>query len=235
MPDERPGPRGGPQPGPSGLDRPPAGLPPSRTIPGDIGWKPDERDVDRSGGPESRSQTGSPGGPRDGVGTGPGGGPGLALRLLSIVPFVVGGVVGVVALLGWALLFVFGAGDQETLWAWVSGRPTGEVVAQVALVLALGVACVAVTVLAMWAGLHAFQVESGVVFWTSAQLVYAALAIGMVLLDRLAPEAAADTGLGAVEWWLLFAFVGFGLVVARLRARAVRPVNGRRDGRDAAG
>jgi hypothetical protein len=212
-------------------------MPDGRGIPGEIGWKPDPADVDRSGGPD-RPGEGSvtPDGPgRPGASGRGGSGPGPVLRLVSIVPFLVGGVVGVIALVGWAFLFVFGAGDQETIWAWASGRPAGEVVTQVALVLLLGMGAMALTVGAMWAGLHGFTVGSGVVFWTSVQMVFGLLAIGMVAMDRLVPDVAEDAGLGTAEWWLLFAMVALGLVAARLRARAARPQDVRRDGRAAAG
>ncbi|HQG03859.1 MAG TPA: hypothetical protein PK838_06005, partial [Thermoleophilia bacterium] len=65
-----------------------------RTIPGEIGWKPDAPDAGGAGG----------GGAHEG--------PGLVLRVLSIVPFLVVGMVGVVALVGWALMFVVGYGEQ---------------------------------------------------------------------------------------------------------------------------
>src|SRR5665648_1219029 len=86
------------------------GLPPemprSRRIPGDIGWKPDADDVARAAG------TG-----RGGAGLGRAGavGPGLALRIVSVIPFIVGGVVGAIALASWVLIFLLGFGDQDTI------------------------------------------------------------------------------------------------------------------------
>ncbi len=245
MRDERPGSPGDlqpssrddPQPVSHGHPQSPPGMPRGRGIPGEIGWKPDPADVDYSGGPDGPGEgSGTPHGPGRQGGPGRGGsGPGLVLRLVSIVPFLVGGVVGVIALVGWAFLFIFGAGDQETIWAWASGRPAGEVVTQVALVLLLGMGAMAVTVGAMWAGLHGFTAGSGMAFWTAVQVVFGLLVIGMVALDRLAANVAEDVGLGSAEWWLLFAVVALGLVAARLRARAARPQDVRRDGRDAAG
>lgn len=206
------------EPGPGGGS---GGLPPARTIPGDIGWKPSPEDVDRGG-----ERDGAPAVPEEPPGSFAGAsravGPGLVLRLASIVPFLIAGVVGVVALVGWTLLFIFGFGRQESVWSWAAGRPAADVVGQVVLVLLLGLASVAFTVLAIWAGLRAFKPGSGVVFWTVAQVVFGALAVGMVVADRLAADTLVEVGLSRAEWWVLFAGVAASMVVARLRARAAQ-------------
>lgn len=210
MPDDRSADRGG-------SDRPP-GMPPSRRIPGDIGWKPDVADVERVA-DQARGDDGARArgvGPRDGGGSEPG----LVLRILSVVPFFILGVVGAIGLAGWALIFVFGLGAQQPVWEWASGRPAGDVVKQVSLVLALGLACLAVAGAALWAGLYGIRAESGRVFWVGAEAFLGLLALAMVVVDWRWPRFADDLGLSDVEWWLLFAVVAEGLVTARLRSRA---------------
>ena len=114
-----------------------------RRVPGDLGWRLD--DGDRRP-PDDVDGDHRP--PHDAGGF---------LRILSVTPFLVLGVVAVIALFSWALLFVFGFGEQETLWAWASGRPAGEVLTGLVVVLGLGLACVAVLVLAIWAALYGFR------------------------------------------------------------------------------
>lgn len=212
----------------------PPDMPRSRRIPGDIGWKPEADDVARAAG-TSRGGAGPE--DRGGAGLGRAGvaGPGLALRIVSVIPFIFGGVVGAIALASWVLIFLLGFGDQETIWAWASGRPASEVVTQVALVLLLGLASLAVAGTALWAALHGFHGESGRVFWTAAQLVLGLSALGMVAVDRFSPEVFDGIGLGTFDWWLLFALVALGLVTARLRTRVARAAGAHGDAPDRAG
>ena len=172
-------------------------MPRSRRIPGDIGWRPEPDAADRAGVVE----------------------PGLILRLLSVVGFFVAGVTGVIALVGWALVFVVGLGDQPTIWGWARGRPAGEVVAQVVLVVLLGVVCAGVTLVAMWAAWRGLQASAGRRFWVATQAVVGVVAVGLVVVDRRYPAALEEVGVGGWEWWLLSGVVALALVTAHLRMR----------------
>lgn len=191
--------------------RPPssADLPRSRRIPGDIGWRPDPADAQGGGLDE----------------------PGLALRLLSVAPFFIAGITGVLALVGWVFVFVLGVGTQPTIWAWARGRPSIEVAGQVALVLLLGLACAALTALAMIAALRGLRAAAGRRFWIVTQVTAGALAVAMVVVERRFPAFFDELGIGGWEWWLLFSVVALAMVTANLRMRRERAGHDRRLGR----
>ncbi|HQJ98127.1 MAG TPA: hypothetical protein PLB30_06230 [Thermoleophilia bacterium] len=194
-----------------------------RTIPGEIGWKPDAPDAGDAGGGGERPGPGGRSGAHEG--------PGLVLRVLSTVPFLVVGMVGVVALVGWALMFVVGYGEQEAVWTWAAGRPGGEVATQILVVVLLGLVCLAGTGLALWAAVHGFGAASGPRFWTASQVVFGAAAVGMLAADRARGDAVGGAIVGRTQWWITFAGVILSLVLFWLRARAV-PASDDRDDRD---
>ena len=104
--------------------------------PGDPGWKPSEEDILAAQAPR----------------------PQFALRVLSVLPFILFGAFSVIAFVAWIAVVVFGAGtDRGTVWQWAAGRSAGEVVTQLALALVIGLIPVGVAVLSIWATLRGFS------------------------------------------------------------------------------
>ena len=178
-----------------------------RQVPGDLGWRLDDEDEP----------------PREAGGL---------LRVLSVIPFVVLGAVAVIALVGWLLLFVFGVGEQESLWTWVSDEDGWELLRGLALVLGLGAACLAVLVLAMWAALYGFRREARGGFWRVSQALAAGALLALLVVEAM-PEARASTGLRWFDVVFLVGSLVASIVLFRLRERRTRPVT--RDAGEGAG
>src|SRR5665647_1410848 len=67
--------------------------------------------------------------------------PRLVLRVVSVIPFMLIGAFGVIATVAWVAVLVLGAGtDRGTVVAWARGKPVGEVVPQVLLLVGPSIA-----------------------------------------------------------------------------------------------
>jgi hypothetical protein len=166
--------------------------------PGDPGWKPSEADIAASQRPMA----------------------GLVLRILSVIPFVALGVLGLLSLVAWAAVFVFGVGNPNgSVWTWAQGRPAGEVIWQVALMLLLGLACLGVAVGSMYATMAGVKERQPWWFWPTAQAVFGGMLILLIWGARSHPAGMAELGLGGVQWWVGFVWLAFSIVVAGLRMR----------------
>lgn len=157
------------------------------------------------------------------VGHGAGGdGPDLMLRTLSVAPFVVLAALGLIAGITWIVIIIFGAGSSEPVWRWVEDQPAGHVAEQVLIAVLLGVIPVAVTAGASWAVVHGFRERTKRWFWPLTELVWSALAVALVVIDRARPEWLDDLGVSTIDWWFAFGVVAFAMVTAWLRMKRRR-------------
>ncbi len=130
------------------------------------------------------------------------------------------GVMAVIAILTWVLVFVFGVGAAaEPVWQWFGGRPLGEVLAHVGLALLGLLAAVAVLVLSMFATSYGARERQAAWFWPLTQFVFTGIALGLVALDHFSPGALADLGLSGRDWWLVFGWAAYAVLVAGVRMR----------------
>jgi hypothetical protein len=172
-----------------------------RSRPGDPGWKPSAEDVLASQAPR----------------------PQFALRLLSVLPFVLFGAFSVIAFVAWIAVVVFGAGtDRGSVWQWAAGRGVGEVVSQSALAILIGLVLVAVVILSMWATLRGFSGSPALHFWLLTELVFVGAALALVLGRVQWPEFMASIALKDTEWWFAFVVVAYSMTMAHLRLRRDR-------------
>jgi hypothetical protein len=152
----------------------------------------------------------------------------LLLRGASVVPFLMLGVMAVIAVLTWVLVFVFGVGGAaQPIWEWVSGRSFAEVVVQFGLALLGLLAAVAVLVLSMLATSYGARRRQAPWFWPLTQFVFTGVALGLVALDYLRPGALADLGIAGRDWWLVFGWAAYAVLMAGLRMRAAGKASGR--------
>jgi hypothetical protein len=169
--------------------------------PGDPGWKPSEADILAAQAPR----------------------PQFALRLFSVLPFILFGAFSVIAFVSWVAVVVFGVGtDRGTMWQWAAGRSAGEVVAQVALAIVIGLVPVAVAVLSVWATMRGFGDRPALYFWLFTEIVFAAAALALVLGRVQWPEFMASIALKGTEWWFAFVVVAYSMTMAHLRVRRDR-------------
>jgi hypothetical protein len=166
--------------------------------PGDPGWKPSEADIANAQRPMA----------------------GLVLRIVSVIPFISLGVLGLLSLVAWAAVFVFGVGNSNgAVWTWAQGKPAGVVVTQVALMLLLGLGCLAVAVGSMYATMIGVKERQPWWFWPAAQAVFGVLLILLIWGSRAHPVGMEDLGLAGMQYWFAFAWLVFSLVMAGLRMR----------------
>ena len=169
-------------------------------------WTPDADDVARAGRP-----------PED-----------VALRALSVVPFVLVAALGVIALVGWVIVIVFGvsapgSAGGEPIWRWAQGQSIGHVVGQLALAVGIGLIPVAVVLAGSWATIHGFRQDPHPLFWPLAELLWGIVAIALVVLDRARSQLLDDLGVSSLDWWFAFLTVAVAMVLAGVRLRRLRP------------
>ena len=134
----------------------------------------------------------------------------------------------VIAVLTWVLVFVFGVGGAaEPIWEWVSGRSFAEVVVQFGLALLGLLAAVAVLVLSMLATSYGARRRQAPWFWPLTQFIFTGVALGLVALDYFRPGALADLGVAGRDWWLVFGWAAYAVLMAGLRMRAAGKASGR--------
>lgn len=166
--------------------------------PGDPGWKPSDADI-------LAAQT-----PR----------PHFALRVFSVLPFILFGAFSVIAFVAWIAVVVLGLGtDRGTLWHWAAGRGAGEVVSQVALAIVIGLVPAGVAVLSVWATLRGFDDGPALYFWLFTEIVFAAAVLALVMGRVQWPEFMDNIALKGTEWWFALAVVAFSMTMAHLRVR----------------
>jgi hypothetical protein len=150
----------------------------------------------------------------------------LLLRGASVIPFMVLGVIAVIAILSWVLVFVFGIGvAAEPIWEWVSGRTFSEIVVQLGLAV-LGLLA-AVAVLSMLATSYGARERQAPWFWPLTQALFTGVAVALVVVDRLLPGTLEDAGIEGRDWWLIFGYAAYAVLMAGLRMRAARSESGR--------
>ena len=81
----------------------------------------------------------------------------IVLRALSVLPFLLVAAVGLIAIISWVLIVVFGVGSGEPVWEAVQGLSATELVWQLFLAVVIGVVPVLVTLGASWATAHGFR------------------------------------------------------------------------------
>jgi hypothetical protein len=151
----------------------------------------------------------------------------VALRALSVAPFVLVAALGVIALVGWTVVIVFGvsapgSSGGEPIWRWAQDQGMGEIVAQVALAVAVGLIPAAVVLVGGWATVHGFRQRPNPLFWPAAELFWGIVAVTLVVADRTRSEMLADAGISAVDWWFAFLTVAAAMVLAGVRLRRLR-------------
>jgi hypothetical protein len=169
--------------------------------PGDPGWKPSDEDILAAQAPR----------------------PQFALRVLSVLPFILFGAFSVIAFVSWIAVVIFGAGtDRGAVWQWAAGRSAGEVVSQLALALVIGLIPAGVAVLSIWATSCGFRESPALYFWLFTEIIFVAAALALVLGRVQWPELMQSIALKDTEWWFAFLVVAYSMTMAHLRVRRDR-------------
>jgi hypothetical protein len=144
---------------------------------------------------------------------------GLVTRALSVVPFLLVAAFGLIAVVGWLIIVLFGMGSGEPIWRAVKGLSPAQVLWQSLLVVLIGAVPVAFILVGSWATSHGFNESSGRMFWGVAEALWGLAALGLVAVDKARHVWLTDLGLSALDWWFLFGMVAFAMIMAGVRRR----------------
>ncbi len=148
-------------------------------------------------------------------------GPGtdVVVRALSIMPFLLAAALGLIGIISWVLIIVFGVGGGQPIWDAVQGLSAGELLKQLLLAVAFGLIPLAVVLGASWATSRGFREDSGRVFWTVTQAVWALAGLGLIYVWQARHDLIGNLGFSGLDWWFAFAVVAFAMVLAGVRLR----------------
>jgi hypothetical protein len=143
----------------------------------------------------------------------------VVVRALSVIPFLLVAALGLIGVVSWVLILVFGLGGGEPIWRAVQGLSATELLWQLLLAVLVGLVCIAMTLLASWATARGFGEDSGRAFWTVTQGVWGLGALGVVYLWRSPPHWISEFGFTDTDWWFAFGVVAFAMILAGVRLR----------------
>ncbi len=86
---------------------------------------------------------------------------GLVTRALSVVPFLLVAALGLIGVVGWLIIVLFGVGTGNPVWKAVQGLSPAQVLWQLLLVVIIGAVPVLFTLAGSWATCARFQRELG--------------------------------------------------------------------------
>jgi len=145
------------------------------------------------------------------------------VRALSVVPFLIVAVLGLIGVVAWVLIMVFGLGSGQPIWRAVQGFSTTDLIRELFLAVLIGAASLAVAAGGSWATAHGFREDSGRVFWTVTQGVWGLALIGMVYVWRAPPGWLDGSGFASTDRWFAFGVVAFAVILAGVRRRGAPP------------
>lgn len=143
----------------------------------------------------------------------------VVLRTLSVVPFLIVGLLAFLAAVSLLAIVVFGSGSGQSLASWVRGRGGGEIVTGILQLIGLEAACGAV-ILVCWLALrYGFKAEARRWFWASSATVGAAGAALVVVLRTATPHTLESVSVSGQDWLAPVVLFALMLVTAALRLR----------------
>jgi hypothetical protein len=146
-------------------------------------------------------------------------GPGAVVRALSVIPFLLIAALGLIGVVSWVLILVFGLGSGEPIWQAVQGLSVFELLWQLSLAVLVGVACLAATLIASWATTRGFREDASRAFWTLTQGFWGLVVLGIAYLWRSPPQWFDEFGFTSTDWWFAFGMVAFAMILAGVRLR----------------
>lgn len=148
---------------------------------------------------------------------------GLVLRSLSVVPFVVVGLVAFLAAVSLLAIVLLGGGGGQSLASWVRGRSGGQIAAGILQLLGLELACAAVIVISWRALRYGFRAEARAWFWLVSAAIGGAGAVSLFVVRLADPSVVDSISLGGHDWLVLLALFGLMATTSVLRLRQGRP------------
>jgi len=151
----------------------------------------------------------------------------VAVRALSVVPFVLTAALGLIGIVSWVLIIILGIGSGDPIWVAAQGLSIPALLWQLLLVILIGLVPAGLTLVGSWAAMRGFRADASRAFWTIAQSFWGLAAVGLVALDRTRQVWIEEMGLSALDWWFLFGVVAFAMILAGVRLRRAPRTHGR--------
>lgn len=143
----------------------------------------------------------------------------VVVRALSVIPFLLVAAVGLIGVVSWVLILIFGIGSGEPIWTAIQDLSLPALLWQLLVAVLVCLACVAATLIASWATVRGFREDSSRAFWTITQGMWGLAAVGFVYVWRNPPGWIEELGFGATDWWFAFGVVAFAMILAGVRLR----------------
>ena len=172
-------------------------------------WGEDGRVAPESLAPDDEERAAGPEGPSVDI----------VVRALSVIPFLLIAALGLIGIVGWALIVVLGVGGADPIWVAAQGLSAWELLWQLLLAVLIGLAPLFVTLAASWATARGFREASGRTFWTVTQSLWGLAGIGLIYVGRVRDDLLKDSGFSSTDWWFAFGVVAFAMVLAGMRLR----------------
>ena len=145
--------------------------------------------------------------------------PGAIVRALSVIPLLLVAAFGLIGVVSWVVVILFGAGSTQPIWKAVRGLSFAALLWQLVLVVLIGLGPRLSPLGACWASGRGFGAESSRVFWSGVQALWGLAGVGLVVARQTRSAWLADFGLSTLDWWVLFAVVAFAMILAGVRLR----------------
>jgi hypothetical protein len=145
--------------------------------------------------------------------------PAVIVRALSVVPFLLLAAFGLIGVISWVLIILFGVGDAEPIWQAVQGLSAGQLLWQLLLAVIIGLVPLLVALGSSWATARGFSQDASRTFWTVVQGLWGLIGIGLIALRQFRQAWLTDLGLSGFDWWFLFGMVAFAMILAGMRLR----------------
>jgi hypothetical protein len=143
----------------------------------------------------------------------------VVIRALSVIPFLLLAVLGLIGVVSWVLIILFGIGSGQPIWEAVKGLSAAQVVREALLALLIGLLPLAVVLAASWATARGFREDAGRTFWTVTQGIWGIAGLGLVFVWTARHDLIARLGFAATDWWFAFGVVAFAMILAGVRLR----------------
>ena len=143
----------------------------------------------------------------------------IVVKALSVIPFLLLAALGLIGIISWVLIILFGVGSGEPIWDSVQGLSIAQLLWQLLLAVVIGLLPLAVVLVASWATARGFSEESGKTFWTVTQGVWGLLGFGLIFVWARRHDLLDQYGFSATDWWFAFGVVAFAMILAGIRLR----------------
>ncbi len=143
----------------------------------------------------------------------------VIVRALSVVPFLLVAALGLIGIVSWVLIILFGIGSGKPIWDAIQGLSIAQLLWQLLLAVLIGLLPLAVVLAASWAASRGFRQDSGKAFWTVTQGLWGLMALALFYVEAVRHDLLDRYGFSAIDWWFAFGVVAFAMILAGVRLR----------------